>query len=162
MLTTLPVDLAEQAAEKVGWYAQRWQIEVLHKVLKSGCQIEQRQLETAQRLERVLAVDLVVAWRILALCKAARELPDDPVSHWLPQAQWQALVCYVHRQTTPPENVPSVQEAVRWIAQLGGFLARKNDGPPGTKTLWRGLQQLNAMTDMWQLFQQQERRQKCG
>lgn len=162
LLTTLPVDVVEQAAEKVGWYAQRWQIEVLHKVLKSGCQIEQRQLETAQRLERVLAVDLVVAWRILALCKAARELPEDPISHWLPQAQWQALVCYVHRQTTPPKNIPSVKEAVRWIAQLGGFLARKNDGPPGTKTLWRGLQQLNAMTDMWQLFQQQERRPKCG
>jgi hypothetical protein len=162
LLTTLPVDLAEQAAEKVGWYAQRWQIEVLHKVLKSGCQIEQRQLETAQRLERVLAVDLVVAWRILALCKAARELPDDPVSQWLPQAQWQALVCYVQRQTTPPKDCPSVRDAVRWIAQLGGWLARKNDGPPGTKTLWRGLQQLTAMTDMWQLFQPQERTPKCG
>jgi len=162
LLTTLPVNLAEEAAEKVRWYAQRWQIEVLHKVLKSGCQIEQRQLETAQRLERVLAVDLVVAWRILALCKAARELPDDPISHWLPQAQWQALCCYVHRQNVPSPNVPTVKEAVRWIAQLGGFLARKNDGPPGTKTLWRGLQQLNAMTEMWQLFQPQERSPKCG
>lgn len=162
LLTTLPVNAASAAVEKVRWYAQRWQIEVLHKVLKSGCQIEQRQLATAQRLERVLAVDLVVAWRILALCKAARELPDDPVSHWLPQAQWQALCCYVHRQTTPPKNIPRVKEAVRWIAQLGGFLARKNDGPPGTKTLWRGLQQLNAMTEMWQLFQQHERRPKCG
>ena len=162
LLTTLPVDRPEQAVEKVRWYAQRWQIEVLHKVLKSGCQIEQRQLETAQRLERVLSVDLVVAWRILALCKAARELPDDPVSHWLPQAQWRALCCYVHRQTTPPEKAPSVREAIRWIAQLGGFLARKNDGPPGTKTLWRGLQQLNTMTEMWQLFQQQERRLRCG
>ena len=156
------MNLAEEAAEKVRWYAQRWQIEVLHKVLKSGCQIEQRQLETAQRLERVLAVDLVVAWRVLALCKAARELPDDPISHWLPQAQWQALSCYVHRQTTPPTKVPTVKEAVGWIAQLGGFLARKNDGPPGTKTLWRGLQQLNAMTEMWQLFQQPERTPKCG
>ena len=63
---------------------------------------------------------------------------------------------------TPTKNIPSVREAVRWIAQLGGFLARKNDGPPGTKTLWRGLQQLNAMTQMWQLFQHQERRPKCG
>lgn len=162
LLTTLPVDVAPQAVEKVRWYAQRWQIEVLHKVLKSGCQIEQRQLGTALRLERVLAVDLVVAWRILALCKAARELPDDPVSHWLPTAQWQALCCYVHRQTTPPKNVPSVKVAVRWIAQLGGFLARKNDGPPGTKTLWRGLQQLNAMTEMWQLFQQQKSKPRCG
>ncbi len=162
LLTTLPVTSAAAASEKVGWYAQRWQIEVLHKVLKSGCQIEQRQLETADRLERVLAIDLVVAWRILALCKAARELPDDPVSDWLPTAQWQALCCYVHRQTQPPESPPGVRQAVRWIAQLGGFLARKHDGEPGTKTLWRGLQQLEAMTSMWEVFNQPERSQKCG
>ena len=162
LLTTLPVTCAKEAIEKVAWYAQRWQIEVIHKVLKSGCQVEHRQLETAQRLERALAVDLVVAWRVLALCKAARELPEDPISDWLPAAQWQALCCYVHRQTTPPKTAPSVRQAVRWIAQLGGFLARKSDGEPGTKTLWRGLQQLDAMTTMWQLFHEKKRRQKCG
>jgi hypothetical protein len=162
LLTTLPVTSAAEAVEKVRWYAQRWQIEVIHKVLKSGCQIEQRQLETADNLERALSVDLVVAWRILALCKAARELPDDPISHWLPAAQWQTLCCYVHQRTTPPKRAPGVRQAVRWIAQLGGFLARKCDGEPGTKTLWRGLQQLEAMTHMWQLFQEKERRQRCG
>jgi hypothetical protein len=162
LLTSLPVVEAAQAIEKVQWYAQRWQIEVLHKVLKSGCQIEQRQLETAQRLERVLSLDLVVAWRVLCLCKRAREMPDDPVSHWLPQAQWQALCCYAQRQTTPPQSAPSVRQAVRWLAQMGGFLGRKRDGEPGPQTLWRGLHKLEAITDMWQLFQQKERTQKCG
>jgi hypothetical protein len=162
LLTTLPVTCAQEAIEKVRWYAQRWQIEVIHKVLKSGCQIEQRQLETAQRLERVLSVDLVAAWRVLALCKAAREMPDDPISNWLPAAQWQALCCYVHRQTTPPKTAPSVRQAVLWIAQLGGFLARKSDGEPGTKTLWRGLHQLDVMTNMWRVFHEKETRQKCG
>jgi hypothetical protein len=162
LLTTLPVTCAEEAIEKVTWYAQRWQIEVLHKVLKSGCQVEQRQLETAQRLERALSVDLVVAWRILALCKAARELPEDPISDWLPAAQWQALCCYVYQQATPPKTAPSVRQAVRWIAQLGGFLGRKCDGQPGTQTLWRGLQQLDAMTKMWCLYHKQERGRRCG
>lgn len=156
LLTTLPVSCAQAAVEKVQWYAQRWQIEVLHKVLKSGCQIEQRQLETAARLERVLAVDLVVAWRVLALCKAARQMPNDPISDWLPAAQWQALSCYVHRKTTPTPTVPTVRQAVRWIAQLGGFLARKCDGEPGTKTLWRGLRKLDAITEMWQVFHEKE------
>jgi hypothetical protein len=162
LLTTLPVTSAREATEKVQWYAQRWQIEVIHKVLKSGCQIEQRQLETAQRLERVLSVDLVVAWRILALCKAAREMPDNPISHWLPNEQWQALCAYVYRQSTPPRSVPGVREAVRWIAQLGGFLARRSDGEPGTKTLWRGLQELNAMTRMWQVFHEKDGTPNCG
>lgn len=162
LLTSLPVVEAAQAIEKVQWYAQRWQIEVLHKVLKSGCQIEQRQLETAQRLERVLSLDLVVAWRVLCLCKSAREMPEDPVSHWLPQAQWQALCCYAQRRTTPPQNAPSVRQAVRWLAQMGGFLGRKGDGEPGPQTLWRGLHKLEAITEMWQLFQEKERTQKCG
>jgi hypothetical protein len=162
LLTTLPVHSAAEAVEKVQWYAQRWQIEVLHKVLKSGCQIEQRQLETAQRLERVLSVDLVVAWRVLALCKAARQMPDDPISNWLPQAQWQALWCYAQRQTTPPKTAPGVRQAVRWLAQIGGFLGRKSDGEPGPKTLWRGLCQLEAITDIWLLFHEKERSPKCG
>jgi len=162
LLTTLPASCAAQAIERVAWYAQRWQIEVIHKVLKSGCNIEQRQLATAQRLERVLSIDLVVAWRILALCKAARELPDDPISNWLPAAQWQTLWCYVHQRTNVPQSPPTVRQAVRWIAQLGGFLGRKSDGQPGTTTLWRGLQQLEAMTKMWKLCHSTKRSQKCG
>jgi len=158
LLTTLPVTCAAEAIERVRWYAQRWQIEVLHKVLKSGCKVEQRQMETAQRLERALSIDLVVAWRILALCKAARELPDDPISDWLPAAQWQTLWCYVHQRTSVPKTSPSVHQAVRWIAQLGGFLARKSDGEPGTTTLWRGLHQLEAMTKMWELCHTSKRR----
>ena len=67
------------------------EIEVIHKVLKSGCQIEQRQWETAARWERVLAVDQVVAWRWLALCKTAREQPDEAVSAGLGRAEWEAL-----------------------------------------------------------------------
>ena len=162
LLTTLPVTSVEEACQRVGWYAQRWQIEVIHKVLKSGCKIEQRQLETAARLDRVLAVDQVVAWRLLALCKAAREQPDEAVSAWLSQAEWQALWCHVHQRTTPPATPPSVRQAVRWIAQLGGFMARKGDGEPGPITLWRGLHRLNDLTAMWRLCHGQKRVKKCA
>lgn len=158
LLTTLPVTCVEEACERVGWYAQRWPIEVMHKVLKSGCKIEQRQLETAARLERVLAVDQVVAWRWLALCKAAREQPDEAVSAWLGQAEWEALWCHVHQRTTPPKTPPGARQAVRWIAQLGGFMARKGDGDPGPMTLWRGLHRLNDLTAMWRLCHRKKRK----
>ena len=79
----MPLTTLQEALEQVQWYAQRWQIEVLHKVLKSGCQIELRELETRERLEPVLAVDLIVAWRILCLSKAARETPEAPAEQWL-------------------------------------------------------------------------------
>lgn len=162
LLTTLPVTSLKEASEKVAWYAQRWQIEVMHKVLKSGCRVEQRQLESAARLERALAVDQVVAWRLLALCQAARAQPAAAVSAWLSQPEWEALWCHVHQRTTPPETPPPVRQAVRWIAQLGGFMARKRDGEPGPMTLWRGLHRLNDLTAMWRLCQAKKRRTKCA
>jgi len=162
LVTTLPVTNVEEACQKVAWYAQRWQIEVMHKVLKSGCKIEQRQLETAERLERVLAVDQVVAWRLLALCKAAREQPGAAVNAWLSQPEWQALWCHVHQCPVPPKLPPSVRQTVRWIAQLGGFMARKGDGQPGPITLWRGLHRLHDLTTMWQLCHGSRRRKFCA
>lgn len=152
LLTTLPVETFQAAVEKVRWYAQRWQIEVLHKVLKSGCQVEQRQLETAARLQRVVMVDLIVAWRVLGLCKAGREMPTGLASGWLSAEEWQALWCYTQEQAKPPRRPPTLRQAVRWIAQLGGFLGRRRDGDPGPIVVWRGLQQLRAITAAWRRF----------
>jgi len=158
LLTTLPVETIEAAVEKVRWYAQRWQIEVLHKVLKSGCQVEQRQLETAARLRRVVMVDLIVAWRVLALCKAGRETPEGLASDWLSGEEWRALWCYMKERPCPPRRAPTIRQAVRWLAQLGGFLGRRRDGEPGPLVLWRGLQQLRAITAAWKRFGHE----KCG
>jgi len=152
LLTTLPVTTAAAAIEKVRWYAQRWQIEVIHKVLKSGCQVEQRQLETTARLRRVVMVDLVVAWRVLSLCKAARQTPSALASDWLSGDEWRALWCYYQEQPRPPRRSPPLNQAVRWIAQLGGFLARRSDGEPGPIVVWRGLRQLQAITAAWRRF----------
>jgi len=152
LLTTLPVTTAEAAIQKVRWYAQRWQIEVIHKVLKSGCQVEQRQLETTARLRRVLMVDLIVAWRVLSLCKAARQTPAAPASDWLSRDEWRALWCYHHQRPCPSRRSPSLRQALRWIAQLGGFLARRSDGEPGPIVVWRGLRELQAITAAWKRF----------
>jgi hypothetical protein len=152
LLTTLPVETLAAAVETIRWYAQRWQIEVLHKVLKSGCQVEQRQLETAARLERVVRVDLIVAWRVLSLCRAGRETPEGLVNDWLSAAEWKALTCYMQQRAKPPHRAPTLRQAVRWIAQLGGFLGRRRDGEPGPIVVWRGLQQLRAITTAWQRF----------
>lgn len=152
LLTTVPVTTLAEAVERIAWYVKRWPIEEFHRVLKSGCQVEARQLTTRARLQRSLAIDMVVAWRIMDLSKAARLQPDAPADRWLSTAEWQALHCYVHRTAVAPEQPPTIGQAVQWIAQLGGFLARKSDGRPGPTTLWRGLQRLNDIVGSWQAF----------
>jgi hypothetical protein len=149
--TTLPVTNWDEAIAVVEAYRRRWLIERYHFVLKSGCGIEQLQLEAADRLERALAVCCIVAWRLLWLTYTARETPAVPCTEILARHEWQALVCTVQGTPVPPTEPPSVREAVRMIAQLGGFLARTGDGEPGVKTIWRGLIRLDDIAATWLL-----------
>ena len=150
LLTTVEVSSFEQATERLRWYALRWGIEVYHRTIKSGCRIQDRQLNNAARLESCLAIDLVVAWRIYRLAKAGRETPNIPCDVFLSESEWKVLYA-VARNGPPPEEPPPLGEALRLIAALGGFLGRKSDGEPGTTTLWRGLEKLECMTVGWNL-----------
>jgi len=152
LLTTCEVQSFAQALEKLHWYTQRWGIEVYHRTLKSGCQIETRQLGSADRIQACLAIDLVVAWRILHLTKLGREHPDVPCTVYFEEAQWKALLTFVRRDANVPRTPPSLREATRMVASLGGFLGRKGDGEPGTQTLWLGLQRLDDITAMYLVF----------
>lgn len=121
-------------------------------MLKSGCRIEQRQFSHAERVERYLAIDSIVAWRVLLMTMQGRTQPGLSAEVMLETLEWQALYCYSHRLPHPPEHPPTLGEVVRWIAQLGGYLGRKNDGPPGVTVLWRGLQQLTPIVEMYQVI----------
>ena len=152
LLTTAPTDSFETACKHLSWYAQRWTIEVFHRTLKSGCKIENRQLGSANRLEACLAIDLVVAWRIHHLTKLGRETPDVPCSIYFEEAQWKALVAFATKNPAPSDEPPTLRDAIRMVATLGGFLGRKGDGEPGTQTLWLGLQRLDDISEMWKVM----------
>ena len=145
LLTTLPVGDFAQAAQCVQWYSLRWLVERFHFTLKSGCQVEELQLETADRFMRALATYSIVAWRLLWLTYEARIHPDQSCDRVLETPEWQVLVQHFEpkRRSSRP---PTLHQAVLWIAQLGGFLARKADGAPGVKAIWRGLRRLSDMT----------------
>jgi len=152
LLTTLEVASLQDALRMLGWYAIRWQIEVYHRTLKSGCRIEQRQLGSSHRLQNCLAIDMVVAWRITRLARLGREMPDAPCSVFFEKAQWKALICFLTQSYSAPDTPPTMREAMRMVARLGGFLGRKGDGHPGTKALWLGLQRLDDITLAWCAF----------
>jgi hypothetical protein len=143
LLTTLTITCFEDVVQCLRWYSYRWLIERYHYVLKSGCRLEQLQLETADRIQRALATYTIVAWRLLWMTYLARYHPDTPADTVLETHEWQALYCTIHQTPKPPDSPPDLRTCVRWIAQLGGFLARKHDGEPGVKTLWQGLRRLH-------------------
>ena len=150
--TTVEVQTVEDAIERVNWYSCRWGIEIWHRILKSGCRIEARQFETAERLRRCLSVYSVVAWRILYATMLARAVPEVPWSVLLEPDEWQALYCAIHRVPQPPVEPPSLSQAVAWIAQLGGFVGRRRRDRPGSEVLWRGFHHLSDLTSMYRIM----------
>ena len=152
LLTTVPVCDFDQAVERIRWYGLRWRIEILHKILKSGCRIEHAQLTKAQRLQPLIALYTIIAWHLFWLTHLARTDPDAPATACLAEHELQALYHFVHQRPLPPDHCPTVQEAVNWIAQLGGFLARKHDGQPGPTVLWRGWQRLQDIAQAYLAF----------
>ncbi len=152
LLTTVQVDTFDQACTCMEWYSCRWLIETYHKVLKSGCRVEERQFGDTENIQRYLALDAVVAWRVLYLTMLGREQPDLPCTVILEAHEWQALFCFLHHTPQLPPQTPSLAQATRWIAQLGGFLGRKSDGFPGPMSIWRGLQRLSDIANAWLAF----------
>jgi hypothetical protein len=155
LLSTVEVKSFEDAKRMVQWYSGRWGIEVYHRTLKSGCRIKDRQLETADRLETCLGIDMVIAWRIYHLTMLGREVPEMPCTVFFKDIEWKALCCYLKKTTVPPEKPPTLKEAIYMIAGMGGHLGRKSDGFPGTQTIWRGLLRLYTATEMYAIFTQE-------
>jgi hypothetical protein len=156
LLTNREVEALAPAEQLVRWYALRWRCERYHYTLKSGCQVEQLQLETAARLERAVAVYSIVALRVLRLTYLGRTQPEASCTGELTAAEQVVL----RQQTAPPGGgtpaVWTLREAVRRIARLGGYQGRGTKAPPpGVKVLWRGLRRLQYLVRGYELGRQQ-------
>lgn len=152
LLTNVPINQIEDALERIEWYCQRWQIEIFHKVLKSGCRIEQRRLKNFSRLQPCIALFSIIAWRIHWLTNMQRIDPTAPCTAALADHEWRALYALATRLAIEPTTVPTVEQVVIWLAQLGGFLNRKGDGHPGVTAIWRGWQRFQDALAMWLVF----------
>jgi len=134
LLTSVPVQTVEQAWERVDWYRARWIVEDYHQGLKTGCRVEQRQVQTYEGLRRLLGLLAPAAVRLLQLRAAARQTPEQPASQTLPAE----VVQVVAARAGVPATQLTAQQCWHSIARFGGYLGRKGDGPPGWKTLWHG------------------------
>ena len=113
---------------------------MLFHVFKNGCKIEAMQLGAIENIERALVLYLIVAWRIARLMRLGRTCPDMDAALMFDRDEWQAA--YILNKQKLPQKTPTLNEVVRLVARLGGFLARKGDGEPGVKTVWLGMQRI--------------------
>lgn len=142
LLTTLAVTTASTARRMVEYYRCRWVIEEFFKVLKTGCAVEKLQLETADRLRIAITMYMIVAYRILFMVKAGRDMPDIPCDAIFEEEEWKIAYRYGTKKR-PPEKPPRLLDITKMVAKLGGYI-EKNGGLPGGKTLWIGLGKIRA------------------
>lgn len=150
LITSLPIDTDEDVTRILGYYCKRWQIEIYFRTLKSGCRIQKRYFETMPRLENCLAIYIVIAWKILYLCRLGHECPDLPCDIIFSGSEWKAVYTIVKRKPAP-KKAPTINEMIKLIASLGGYVIRNNTSP-GTQTLWLGLQRVYDFANAWDTF----------
>lgn len=160
LLTTIEVSSKKQALQIMTYYKMRWTIELYFKTLKTGCNIESCRLNDGRKLMSYIALQSIFAWRLLWMTFLNRNSPELSCEVMLTDNEWKTLWIKKNRRkiksgeipATPPEKAPSVYEAVRWIAMLGGFLGRKNDGEPGMISIWRGWLQLLSAVEVYEIL----------
>ncbi len=150
LVTTLPIGTDEEIREVVENYCQRWGIEVYFKTLKSGCRIEERQFEFLDRELNCIAVYMLVAWRVLLLCRLGRQCPDINCEVVFEPSEWKAVYTVVNKKD-PPKTPPRLNDMIRMIASLGGYVSRTRT-QPGTQTLWIGLQRMHDFANCYDSF----------
>jgi hypothetical protein len=143
LLTTIRITSAEDAEQCLRWYCLRWRIEDWHRVLKSGCRIEDLAHETAERLRRAIAINLVIAWRIMLMTLLGRETPELPAQVLFSDIELRTLLAYAKKKRIDPPSL--LGEAVTLVAKIGGYLGRNNDPPPGHQLLWHGYREFQFM-----------------
>jgi hypothetical protein len=142
LVTDLPIKSRKEAIEKLNWYAMRWKIETFHKILKSGCRVEDVKLRTAERLVNLIAILCLLSWRVFWMTMLNRATPEAS-----PQMALTPTEIYLLDQLVrDPPSVGSAANALSLyltkLARLGGYLARAKDPPPGNTVKWRGMTRL--------------------
>ena len=157
LLTSLDTTRYSDALKVVEMYAARWEIEVFHRVLKTGCQVEELQLKKDDRVKVAIALYMVVAWRVMYLMKLGRECPDLPCDVVFDEDEWQGFWVIAHNgDANSLARKPNLGEFMIKVAEFGGFIGRKGDGYPGPQAIWQGLQQVRHFALAWQILVKKE------
>ena len=136
LFTTLPAKTLEDYRTVVEYCARHWRIEDWHRILKSGCKVEEQENRSADRLARAVAINLVIAWRINLMTLLGRDHPELSPDILCSELEIKVLKAFAVRQRCEPPD--TLATAVLNMARIGGHIHRTRGPPPGTKVIWRG------------------------
>ena len=157
ILTSEPVNSAEDALKIIGYYEKRWLIEEYHKVWKSeGTGVEGLRVQSKDNLDRLATIYAFLAVRIFQLKFANEQIEDVSCEKILSSRAWKLL--WLKRVKTPlPKKVPTAKWAYEHLARLGGWKDSKRNGRASVKTLWEGWLKLQAILEGYELALSLER-----
>ena len=155
LYTNVSVETKEQALAVVQSYAFRWRIEEFHRTWKSGaCNVEDTQLRSVRAVTIWATILAANAVRIERLKHLSRTNPEAPATLVLRPIEIETLISLRKKDRLPvPKGALTIAVATKWVAELGGWISRKN-GPPGSITLFRGLERLAQITRGLELARQ--------
>ena len=155
LLTSVRIESIDAALDIVGYYLRRWRVEDFFRVLKSGCRAEHLGFHTAERLQRALTIQAVIAWRLMLMTLLGREVPECDAELLFSDIELRFLTDYaVDAALCAPRNLAG---AVLLVALLGGYQNRKHDPPPGHQIMWRGYERMSLATLGYRIAEKRSR-----
>lgn len=152
LMTTLPVQTVEQAAEIIHFYTLRWRIEDFHVVLKEGSEVEELQFETEEALKNALVVYSIVAIQVLNLRYLSQSQPDKPIQEVGIPVQAYKAVAEVLKKVKKIKIDIVDNPTVAQFCQLITLLGTGNKKNTGIRALWRGIRDFNLIWDTYKAF----------
>jgi len=151
LITTLPIDTISGVLRIIDYYVARWAVEIYFRTLKTGCRVEEIQLEKTHRLKNCLAFYQIIAWRVLYLTYLNRISPALPCTAVFAESEWKSVWRIVKQQPLP-KKPPELSVMMRMLSQLGGYNNRATEDPVGPQPIWVGLRRMTDFALAWIAF----------
>lgn len=151
LITSLPIETIAQVLLVIDYYVARWTVEIYFRTLKTGCRVEDIQLETNHRLKNCLAFYQIIAWRVLYLTYLNRTCPTLPCTAVFDESEWKSVWCVVTKQPLP-KRPPLLSDFMKLLTQLGGYNNRATEAPAGPQPIWTGLRRMTDFAAAWLAF----------
>jgi len=151
LMTSMPIETIEDILRIIDYYLARWIVEIFFRTLKTGCRVEDVQLETNHRLKNCLAFYKIIAWRVLYLTYLNRACPTLPCDVVFEESEWKSVWRVVKKKPLPAK-APTLAEFLRLLTQLGGYNNRATEAPAGPQPIWVGLRRMTDFATAWLAF----------